>query len=225
MTTVRSAMIFAAGFGTRMGELTANTPKPLVPLAGRPMIDYTIDLLYAAGITQIVANVHYLAEQMAAHVETRGVTVAHEADCILDTGGGLRAALPLLGDGPVITINPDVFWHGTNPISFLMSEWKSSMTSLLLLIPKERALGTDHVGDFMLDSTIIRREGPFLFSGAQILRTDDIDRISDDVFSLNAYWDLLARDNHLQGVAYPDTWCDIGTPRGLTQAEALIADV
>ncbi len=225
MTDIRSAMIFAAGFGARMGALTADTPKPLVPLAGRPMIDYTIDLLRNAGITRIVANAHYLSDQMATHLESQNIIVSLEVDRILDTGGGLRAALPLLDGDPVITINPDVLWAGINPIQCLLSAWNDRMRALLMLVPKKRAFGTSNTGDFSLENSVIHRNGSYLYGGAQIIRTGDLGHFEADVFSLNVYWDHLAKSDDLNGAVYPDAWCDIGSPEGLATAEAMIVDV
>ena len=225
MIKITSAMIFAAGFGTRMGALTSQTPKPLIPVAGRPMIDYAIDLLREAGISTIVANAHYLSDQIVTHLRTRDVTVSLEEDQILDTGGGLRSALPLLGDGPVITINPDAIWLGPNPIRELLAAWDTSMSALLMLVPAARAHGTNHSGDFSLEHGAIARDGPYIYGGAQILQTHDLHKMSGDVFSLNAYWDHLAKSGDLNGVAYSGDWCDIGTPDGLRTAEALLSDV
>ena len=114
--TPKAAMIFAAGFGTRMGALTRTIPKPMVPLGGRPMIAHAIDLLRDAGIEKIIANTHYLPDQIEPYLKDQGVKVLRETPDILDTGGGLRAALPLLGADPVVTINPDALWLGPNPI-------------------------------------------------------------------------------------------------------------
>lgn len=225
MTEITSAMIFAAGFGTRMGQLTEGTPKPLIPIAGRPMIDRTIDLLRDAGISRILANAHYLSDQMSAHLKARDVIVSLEDGQILETGGGLRAALPLLGDGPTVTINPDAIWLGPNPISDLMSSWKPSMNALLMLVPHRRAHGTSSSGDFSLEQGVITRKGPFIYGGAQVIRTHELARIPSDVFSLNVYWDHLSKFGGLNGTSYTGDWCDIGTPDGLSLAEAMISNV
>jgi len=222
---ITSAMIFGAGFGTRMGALTSDTPKPLIPIAGRPMIDHTIDLLRDAGISNIVANAHYFSDQMSAHLNARDVVVSLENDQILDTGGGLKAALPLLGDGPVITINPDAIWLGPNPVTDLLSAWNPLMRALLLLVPNERAYGTKSSGDFSVKKGKITRKGPFIYGGAQVIETNQLHEFQTDVFSLNAYWDHLGNSNDLNGTPYSGDWCDIGTPDGLSVAEAMMADV
>ncbi len=225
MTRPRSAIIFAAGFGTRMGRLTKSLPKPMVPLSGRPMIDRTIDLLKDAGISNIVANTHYLADRIEPHLLSRGVHVIREFPDILDTGGGLLNALPVLGEGPVITINPDVVWLGKNPISVLLEGWRDEMQAQLLLIDSTQAMGTSHTGDFSLELGDISRNGPYIYGGAQIIQTERLGEICDKVFSLNAYWDLLAETRALSGVLYRDGWCDIGTPEGLAVAEGALSRV
>ena len=225
MTAPSSAMIFAAGFGTRMGPLTRDLPKPMVPLAGRPMIDHAIDLLRGAGINRIVANVHYLADKLVPHLERHDIIVSHEEQVILETGGGLRAALPLLGDGPVITLNPDALWLGKNPVETLLENWQDHMDALLVLIDQSRAVGSVAKGDFSLEHGEILRNGPYLYGGAQIIRTDRLGEIDASAFSLNRYWDHLSKTAPLNGVVHEGRWCDIGTPDGLKMAERALADV
>ena len=208
-----------------MGALTHDLPKPMLPLGGRPMIDRAIDLLREAGVHQIVANVHYLADRIAPHLESRGVHVVHEKDVILDTGGGLKAALPLLGNGPVITFNPDALWIGSNPVETLMRAWREDMRALLLLVDRSCVTGGFEKGDFSLEHGEIRRNGRYLYGGAQIISPELMDMIQDRVFSLNQYWDLLAEHRRLDGLLYDGRWCDLGTAEGLLQAEAELRDV
>ena len=128
-------MIFAAGFGTRMKALTVDRPKPLVPVAGRALIDHALHLARAAGVQRIVVNTHYRADQMAEHLEGSGVVISHEPEIILETGGGLKAALHLLGPGPVAVLNSDAIWTGENPLAELAKAWDGgSMEALLLLL-------------------------------------------------------------------------------------------
>ena len=127
-------MLFAAGFGTRMGELTRSRPKPLIPVAGRALLDHALDLAAGAGLSRQVVNAHYLAEQVVAHLDGRGIPVAVETPEILDTGGGLRAALPLLGPGPVFTLNTDAVWTGPNPLVTLAGAWDPARMDALLLL-------------------------------------------------------------------------------------------
>ncbi len=213
-----AAMIFAAGFGTRMGDLTRNTPKPMLALGGRPMIDYAIDLLRDAGVSQIVANTHYRPDDLERHLTHRGVKPLRE-DTILETGGGLRAALPDLGESPVVTMNPDAFWSGPNPVEQLFSAWREDMTALLLLTRPQD--GED--SDFSLEHGEIRRNGPYRYTGLQILRTDWLSEIEDRVFSLNLYWDLLMSRAPVHGLVYDGSWVDIGTSRSLADANRKLA--
>jgi N-acetyl-alpha-D-muramate 1-phosphate uridylyltransferase len=146
-------MIFAAGFGTRMGALTADRPKPLIPVAGKPLIDHALDVAATAGAPRVVVNTHYRADQMSRHLEGSGALISHEAGEILETGGGLRAALPLLGSGPVAILNSDGIWTGANPLAELAASWDDSrMETLLLLLPVEQPVGHGAKGDFRLDA-------------------------------------------------------------------------
>lgn len=219
-----SALIFAAGFGNRMGKLTARMPKPMIRLAGRPMIDHAVSRVRDAGIDRIFANTHYLHDVIAPHLETLGVTALHEPE-ILETGGGLKAALPRLGASPVVTINPDAAWTGPNPIQTLLSQWRPHMSALLLLVPLSKAQTTRTEGDFSLEQGEIARIGDYLYTGAQIIRTDRLGDIPGDVFSLNRYWDHLAASGPLHGAVHPGGWCDIGHPEGLATAERMLRDV
>lgn len=210
--TFNSAMIFAAGFGTRMGSLTKDTPKPLLQVHGRPMIDHCIDLLRDAGITHLVANTHYLPDALEAHLEKRGVITLRE-ERILETGGGLKAALPFLQDGPIVTMNPDALWEGPNPVKLLGDAWQSNMKGLLSLCDCGR-----QADDFSLEHGEIRRSGPFRFTGLQAICSDQLCEIGDQVFSLNQYWDLIMKTSSLNGVIYPGKWTDIGTEEALNAA-------
>lgn len=225
MSEPTSAMIFAAGFGSRLAPLTKDLPKPLVPINGRPMIAHTIDLLRAAGIETIVANTHYLHSKMEAFLATEKIKFSREMPDILDTGGGLKNALPLLGSGPVITINPDAVWLGENPIRCLLEGWREDIDALLLVIRAENAHGVSGDGDFRLEQGRIHRSGPFIYGGAQIIRTNRLQEISDKAFSLNLYWDRLAANGELRGLIYEDSWCDVGHPEGLEIAEGLLQRV
>ena len=221
-----SIMIFAAGFGTRMGALTREMPKPLVPLAGRPMIDHAIDMARAAGVSKIVANLHYRSAQLAAHLEPLGVAVSVEHPRVLDTGGGLRNALPLIGSDPLFTLNPDAAWRGPNPLSHLAAAWDPArMDALLLLVPRDRAGGYCGAGDFTAagDGRLSRGPGQ-VYTGAQILRTELLAEVADEVFSLNRIWDMMQNRGRLFGLSYPGQWCDIGTARGLARGEDLLKD-
>lgn len=221
-----AVMLFAAGFGTRMGHLTAAMPKPLIPVAGKTLLDHALD--QTAGLRSVV-NVHYLGDQIAKHLENRANTaLSWERDYILETGGGLRAALPLLGDGPVFTLNTDAVWTGPNPLKTLRNNWYGvRMDALLLLAPPLQITGFAGSGDFILapDGRIARANGApgLAYLGAQIILPRGIESIAQKAFSLNILWDQMIAEGRAFGVMHPGGWCDVGRPAGITQAETLLA--
>ncbi len=217
-------MIFAAGFGTRMGTLTRDLPKPLVEVAGRPLIDHALDLVADHVPPRTVVNLHYRAAQLAAHLDGRGILLSHETPDILETGGGLRAALPLLGTGPVLTMNSDAIWRGPNPLSHLAARWDGArMGALLLCLPPDRALGHAGPGDFTRapDGRLSRGPG-LVYSGVQVIDPACLADISERAFSLNRVWDALAAEGRLFGAIYPGHWCDVGHPGGIALAEDML---
>ncbi|MBP1805131.1 nucleotidyltransferase family protein [Rubellimicrobium aerolatum] len=221
----RAAMIFAAGLGTRMGALTADRPKPLIEVGGRPLIDQALAHARDAGADPVVVNVHYRADQLRAHLAPHAVRIADETERLLETGGGLRAALPLLGPGPVWTLNSDAAWTGPNPLRALAGAWRPGMEALLLLIPRSRALGYAGAGDFDLDATgRLARGTGYVYTGAQILRTEGLAEIPDPVFSLNRLWDRAAARGRLHGLVHDGHWCDVGRPENLALAESLLRE-
>lgn len=220
-------MLFAAGLGTRMGALTATRPKPVIPVAGKPLIDHALHLADYAGVTRIVANSHYLPDQIEAHLAPRNIPVSREEPRILETGGGLKRALPLLGESPVLTLNTDAVWTGLNPLSQLLSAWDGDrMDALLLLLPPDRATGHTGHGDFLMaaDGRLVRAKGATgpVYLGAQIIRTEGLADISDEVFSLNLLWDRLIAKGRLYGLIHQGGWCDVGRPEGIALAETLL---
>lgn len=223
-------MVFAAGFGTRMGPLTADRPKPLIPVAGRTLLDRALALAEGQGIARTVVNAHYRAAQIAAHLAGRpGIAVRIEAPEILDTGGGLLAALPLLGAGPVFTLNADAVFTGPNPLATLRAAWDPDrMDALLLLVPADRARGRRGPGDFALDPAGgIARGGAQVYAGAQILRPGRLAAIAaaqGPVFSLNRLWDVLIAEGRAFGTVHPGGWADVGHPAGIAAAEALLRE-
>jgi MurNAc alpha-1-phosphate uridylyltransferase len=219
-------MLFAAGFGARMGALTANKPKPLIEAAGKPLIDHALAVADAAEIKKIVVNLHYLGDQIAEHLKNRNILWSWEQGQILETGGGLKAALPLLGDGPVLTLNTDAVWSGQNPLTQLLNAWDpAKMDALLLLLPAEAALGHSGKGDFQLDphGRISRANGVSapIYLGAQILKTQGLSAISEPVFSLNRLWDIAIGNGRAYGLIHRGGWCDVGRPEGIALAESL----
>jgi len=217
-------MLFAAGFGTRMGALTSNLPKPLIPVAGKPLIDHALELTNAIQPDRIVANLHYRADQLAEYLAPKGVLLSHEPE-ILETGGGLKAALPLLGSGPVFTINPDAIWDGPNPLPLLRTAWKpEKMDALLMCIPVARASGYSGPGDFTIGQDGRIQRGPGLvYGGVQILKTQGLKSIPDNAFSLNVLWNRMQAKNRLYCVVFPGRWIDVGHPEGIELAETLLA--
>ncbi|MEM9124273.1 MAG: nucleotidyltransferase family protein [Pseudomonadota bacterium] len=223
----QSVMLFAAGFGTRMGALTKSRPKPLIEVAGQPLIDHALSLVDAVTPERVVANLHYCADQLEAHLKPKGVLLSREEPDILDTGGGLRAALPLLGDEPVFTLNTDAIWAGPNPLQMLQKTWDPrSMDALLLCIPVARTLGHAGPGDFTANAAGQITRGPGLvYGGAQILKTDRLSGFSERAFSLNKVWNRIHDDGRLFAAEYPGRWCDVGRPEGIALAEGLLEDV
>jgi MurNAc alpha-1-phosphate uridylyltransferase len=223
-------MIFAAGLGTRMGALTRDRPKPLIEVAGRPLIDHALAAARAAGVARIVVNTHAHAAQMRAHLArvAPDVVVSHEPE-LLDTGGGLKRALPLLGSVPAFTLNADMVWSGPNPLATLADAWRPGAGALLLLVPRRAASGHAGPGDFFLGSDgAPRRRGAaataeFVFAGAQIIDPAAVAAHRGDVFSLNAVWDGLIAEGRLRGVVHRGGWVDVGRPEGIALAEAELA--
>lgn len=230
MTHDLPLMLFAAGFGTRMGALTANRPKPLIPVAGKPLIDHAHEIGLAAGLTRQVANLHYLGEQIAQHLAGRGIALSWEEDQILDTGGGLKAALPLLGPGPVVTLNTDAVWTGENPLTRLLHAWDAArMDVLFLLLPAAEARSQTGRSDFVMDDdgrvTWARGRQGQLYLGAQIIQPHLL--VEDGAFSLHAPWTRAMAAGRAFGVLHQGGWCDVGHPGGIAEAEAMLrgADV
>lgn len=218
-------MLFAAGRGTRMAPLTDTTPKPLIEVGGQTLLDRALDLAQTGGARRIVVNTHYLGDQIATHLAGRDIAISDESDLLLETGGGLRKALPMLGDGPVITLNPDVVWTDPNPIAALRAAWDPDrMDALLMLVPLENALARDGAGDFSLTDGRISRKGDLVYGGAQIIRPDRLAEIPDRIFSLNLLWDLLIASGRAYGIVHPGRWCDVGRPDCIPVAEAMLRD-
>lgn len=220
------AMLFAAGFGTRMGALTENRPKPLIEVAGRALIDHALDIAEGAGCDPVVVNAHYRADQLACHLKGRSVRLSRESTEILDTGGGLRAALPLLGASVCHTLNTDAVWAGPNPLALLREGWRGGPGALLLVVPVSRVRGRTAPGDFSMDKDgALCRGGDLVYTGAEIIDTAALDAVPERVFSLSRVWDALTGQGRLHGVVYPGHWADVGHPGGIAEAEDMLARV
>ena len=228
-------MVLAAGFGERMRPLTLRMPKPLVPLAGKPLLDHVLDRLAAAGVTTAVVNVHYLPEQLEAHLAARRskppeTLVSDERGVLLDTGGGAKKALPLLGHGPFFIHNADSVWtEGAAPaLTRMLRKWNpAAMDCLLLLAPTATSIGYAAKGDFSMgsDGRLQRRgEGeivPFAFAGVSLCDERLFKDAPEGRFSLNVLWDKALAKGRLYGVRLDGRWMHVGTPEALAEAETL----
>ncbi|TQV76191.1 nucleotidyltransferase family protein [Denitrobaculum tricleocarpae] len=226
----KRAMVLAAGLGTRMKMLTENLPKPLVEVSGQAMLDTILDRVEAAGIQEVVINLHYLGEQIVAHLEGRPspkILYSREEE-LLETGGGVKKALPLLGEDPFFVTNGDVCWLDgyASALERLAEQWnEGEMDGLLLLHPTVYAFGYDGVGDFHMDAAgrISRRKergvAPFIYAGIQILHPRFFDDAPDGPFSLNLLYDRAIENERLFGIRHDGEWFHIGTPEQLRETE------
>ncbi len=235
MTEARTAMVLAAGLGERMRPLTLHMPKPLIPLAGRPLIDHVLDRLAAAGVQTAIVNVHYFPEQLETHLAGRKgkrpeILVSDERALVLDTGGGAKKALPLLGHGPFFIHNADSVWsEGASPaLSHMLRLWNpATMDCLLLLAPVTTSVGYAAKGDFSMapDGRLARRgEGevvPFAFAGVSLCDERLFKDAPEGSFSLNLLWDRALAKGRLSGIRLDGRWMHVGTPEALVEAETL----
>ncbi|MDH5748194.1 MAG: nucleotidyltransferase family protein [Rhodospirillales bacterium] len=229
--TPSTAMILAAGLGIRMRPITDTTPKPLIEVNDRALIDHAIDRLEESGVKTVVVNLHHLGEKIEAHLRKRPspeILFSHEPDQRLETGGGVKQALPLLGDDPFFVINGDMLWlNGSqSALARMARTWNGEiMDALLMLHSTVDAYGYDGVGDFTLDplGLIARRleseVSPLLFSGVQILTPKMFIGAPDGPFSLNLLYDKAIEAGRLYGMVHDGEWFHVGTPDGLNQAE------
>ena len=216
-------LLFAAGKGTRMGALTENKPKPMILVAGKPLIDHALALVQTGGLQAPVINIHYHAQVLRDHLRGTDARFSDEGDMLRETGGGLRHAMPMLGASPAMTLNTDAVWSGPNPLIQLMNTWHAGMEALLLTVPPTRAKGHLGDGDFTIasDGQLTRGAGE-IFTGAQIIRTDDLLNIDQDTFSMNVLWDRIAMRGGLYGTSYSGQWCDVGQPSSIAIAEQML---
>ena len=222
--TPDAILYFAAGLGTRMKPLTDQVPKPLIRVGNTTLIDHAIAIGDAAGVTTRVANVHHRAGDLKRHLAGRNIAISDETEELLETGGGLRKALPLLGPGPVFTMNTDAVWRGPNPLETLRRVWDGGrMDALLLCVPPERASGHLGRGDFVFDpdGRIAYGSGP-IYTGAQIIAPQPLPQVPDTAFSMRVYWDALIARGTAYGLIYDGEWCDVGHPDALPLAEAIL---
>ncbi|MXO60083.1 NTP transferase domain-containing protein [Altererythrobacter salegens] len=230
-----TAMVLAAGLGKRMRPLTASQPKPLVRVAGKALIDHALDRLADAGVAKAVVNVHYLADALEAHVVARTapqVTVSDERELLLETGGGMTKALPLLPD-PFFAINSDNIWLEGPQDAFhdLSRTWDpEKMDALLLLVPHRGAHNFRGKGDFHMtgDGRLTRRRSgriaPFIYSGIQLVSHRLMRDAPQGPFSTNLLWSRAIEEERLYGIAFTGEWFEVGTPAAIAPTEAALRD-
>jgi N-acetyl-alpha-D-muramate 1-phosphate uridylyltransferase len=233
-----TAMVMAAGLGKRMRPLTATRPKPLIEVAGKPLLDHVLDRLRAAGVRRVVVNVHYLADSLEAHLAVAGrgleIVVSDERAALMETGGGLVQARALLGDRPFLVVNSDNLWIDgpADAIKLLAAQWDdAAMDALLLLVPLARANNHAGQGDFHLDGggriTGRRKPGrvaPFVFTGVQILSPRVLADWPEGPFSTMVFWERAIAAGRAHGLVHQGLWFDVGTPAAIGRTEALLAD-
>ncbi len=229
--TIRTAMLLAAGKGTRMRPLTDTCPKPLIEVAGRTLLDRALDKLVAQGVERAVVNVHYLADQVEAHVANRTdveILISDERAELLETGGGVMKALPMLGDDPFYVVNTDVTWVTSGDTTFadMASAYDPArMDALLLLAPMSETLGFRGPGDFYLetDQQVARRgtreSAPYVFAGTHITRADRLTKQRVEAFSANRYWSEFNEAGRLFGTVMAPFGMHVGDPAARDEAE------
>ena len=233
-----TAMIMAAGLGKRMRPLTATRPKPLVEVAGKALLDHVLDRLRAAGVKKVVVNVHYLADAVEAHLESRDhgleFAISDERGLLMETGGGLVQAAELIDSDPFLAVNSDNYWVDgpADTLKLLASHWDAAkMDALLLLVPLARAQNHRGMGDFHMDrqGRVRRREkgrvAPFVFTGIQIMSKRLLRDAPDGPFSTNILWDRAIEEGRAFGAVHQGLWFDVGTPQSIPMTEAAIENV
>ena len=227
-------MVLAAGLGKRMRPLTASQPKPMVRVAGKPLIDHALDRLEAAGVTKAVVNIHYLADALVAHLKHRevpAVTISDERELLLETGGGMVRASPLLPD-PFFCVNSDNVWLDGPRDAFhdLSQAWTPKrMDALLLLTPHTGTANFLGKGDVHMDGAgrlTRRRSGriaPFVFTGIQLVAKRLLRDPPEGPFSTNLLWDRAIEEERLFGVVFTGRWFEVGTPQAIAPTEAALA--
>ncbi len=235
MSAITSAIVLAAGLGQRMRPITDTLPKPLVQVGGRAMIDYALDRLAEAGIERAVVNVHHLADKVEEHLRGRTrprIVISDERDALLETGGGIRKALPLLGPGPFLALNSDSLWiEGPRPnLMRFVEAWDPERMDVLLLVASTAtSLGYDGHGDFVMDAEgrLSRRQErmltPFVFAGVAIYRPEAFHDAPEGSFSANRIFDRAIAARRLHGLRLDGEWLHVGTPDAIPAADARIA--
>ncbi|MGA3301810.1 MAG: nucleotidyltransferase family protein [Methylovirgula sp.] len=231
----RTAMVFAAGLGTRMRPISDTVPKPLIRIVGKPLIDHTLDRLAQAGVTTAVVNIHHHADQLEKHLLKRAapkIIISDERGKLLDQGGGIRKALPHLGDAPFFICNTDSFWiegpHANLP-RFAAGWDPKKMDIFLLVATTATSVCVDWPGDFMMDSLgrlqfrEERRVAPFVYTGVGIIKPELFKEAKEDVFRLAPYFHKAAAAGRLYGMRLDGLWFHVGTPQAIEEAERTVA--
>ena len=230
----RTAMVFAAGRGTRMLPITEKLPKPLVKVAGLTLLDHVLDRLAAEGVETAVVNLHYLGDQIEAHVKGRSsprIILSDERDLLLDQGGGIKKAMPHLGSEPFLVVNTDAFWveGPTSNLQRLAQAWNPDrMDAVLLLASTTASVGVDWKGDFQMDSEgrltkrVETEVAPFVYSGVGIIKGESFAQDPREVFGLAPYFFEAAKKKRLFGVRLEGLWLHVGTPQAIAEAEDAI---
>jgi MurNAc alpha-1-phosphate uridylyltransferase len=234
----KTAMIMAAGLGKRMRPLTATRPKPLIEVGGKALLDHVLERLHAAGVRKIVVNVHYLADALEAHLMSRDhgleVVISDERGLLMETGGGLVQAEPLIDTDPFLALNSDNLWVDgpADTLRLLASQWDGErMDALLLLVPQARARNHKGMGDFHMGSSgrLRRRErshvAPFVFTGIQIASKRLLRDAPEGPFSTNILWDRAIEEGRCFGAVHQGLWFDVGTPQSIRLTETAIENV
>ena len=235
---IESAMVMAAGLGKRMRPLTATRPKPLVRVAGKALIDHSLDRIEAAGIGHVVVNVHYLADALEAHLAAQKrpftIAVSDEREQLLETGGGMVKALPQLKGDPILIVNSDNIWTDgpQDSIRHLARHWDGErMDALLLLIRQASASGHGGRGDFHMDPAgkLSRRKpghiAPFVYTGIQLISRRFLDNAPEGPFSTMVFWERAIAAGRLYGLSHMGQWFDVGTPASIAPTEAALSEV
>jgi MurNAc alpha-1-phosphate uridylyltransferase len=231
----RTAMVLAAGLGKRMRPLTASRPKPLIEVAGKALLDHVLEKLKGAGVERAVINVHYLADAVEAHLVARDfgldVAVSDERSLLLETGGGMVRAGPLIDCDPFLVVNSDNMWVDgpADTLRLLASHWDGDrMDALLLLVPHARAQNHGGLGDFHMDRSgrLRRRErshvAPFVYTGIQMVSKRLLAGAPDGAFSTNILWDQAIDSGRCFGAVHQGLWFDIGTPQAIKATELFL---
>ena len=233
--TLTTAMVMAAGLGTRMRPLTNDRCKALVEVGGKTLIDHMLDRLAAAGVTRAIVNVHAFADRLEAHLKARTglpkIIISDERAELLETGGGLVKALPLLGAEPILICNIDAIWlEFDSVLGALIAAWNpKAMDELFLLAPKQHCLGYSGQGDFDLDADgrVSRARnggggGAWVYAGVQLFKPELAKPFKTESFSRNKIWDVTLANNRVSGIALAGYWMHVGDPAARLAAQAIL---